>query len=76
MLVARQMRTYQGDVCRACSSYLFKKATLHTAFLGWWGTISFFLTPIFIINNIAYWVKSRSLPAPVTRQLPEQGAAD
>jgi hypothetical protein len=62
MLVMRQSRHYQGRACRACSSDLFMKTTLHTLVLGWWGTISFFLTPIFIFNNVACWVGSRRLP--------------
>jgi hypothetical protein len=62
MLVMRQSRHYQGRACRGCSSDLFMKTTLHTLVLGWWGTISLFLTPIFIFSNIACWVGSRSLP--------------
>src|SRR5947208_11662795 len=62
MLIMRQSREFGGRACRRCSQSLFVRATLHTLFLGWWGTISFFLTPIFIAGNLACWIGSRRLP--------------
>jgi hypothetical protein len=51
MLVARQSKT-------------FKSMTLTTFFFGWWGVISLFLTPIFLIGNLVAWSSLRSLPPP------------
>jgi hypothetical protein len=61
MLVMRQSRTYEGDMCKSCARSYFWKATVHTMFLGWWGTISFILTPIFIATNIANCFKTVGL---------------
>jgi hypothetical protein len=63
MLVARSSKTLAGDVCRDCGMSAFKSMTLTTLFLGWWGVISFVLTPIFLIGNLIAWSSLRSLPA-------------
>jgi hypothetical protein len=63
MLIMRQSREWPGDACRACSKRIFWQATIHTFFLGWWGTISFFATPIFIIGNIISLTRSLRLTA-------------
>ena len=63
MLVARQSKTLRGNICRDCGMRAFKSMTLTTMFLGWWGVISFFLTPIFIIANLVAWSSLRGLPA-------------
>jgi len=52
MLVVRQSRTYSAFFCKACVRSLFWSTTLTTLVLGWWGTISFFVTPVFLIMNI------------------------
>ncbi|MBK7857616.1 MAG: hypothetical protein IPJ65_03100 [Archangiaceae bacterium] len=63
MLVARQSKTLQGDVCRPCGLRAFKSMTLTTLFLGWWGVISLVLTPVFLIGNLVAWSSLRALPA-------------
>jgi hypothetical protein len=77
MLVMRQSKTWAGNSCRDCASKYFWKATLHTMFLGWWGTISLILTPIFIISNIGNFIKTRSLKTGpvVTQKLLEEHRA-
>src|SRR5262245_4906107 len=40
-LVMRYSKEWHGRACRDCSTSVFKKASLHTLVLGWWGTISF-----------------------------------
>jgi hypothetical protein len=37
---------------------------LTTLFLGWWGMISFVLTPFILINNVYRYFSALSLPAP------------
>jgi hypothetical protein len=63
MLVARESRTVAGTLCRACSTGAFLRMTGHTAVLGWWGTISMIVTPVFILNNLGYFLRSQTLPA-------------
>jgi hypothetical protein len=62
MLVMRQHRRAGGALCRRCHSRIFWRLSLHTFLLGWWGTISLILTPLFLINNIALFVSSQTLP--------------
>jgi len=77
MLFMRQHRRAGGAFCRRCHSRVFWRLTLHTAFLGWWGTISFVLTPIFLINNTALFLASQTMPgsAQVASDLLEQKRA-
>jgi hypothetical protein len=75
MLVARQHRRVAGELCRGCSLGHFLKTTLHNLVLGWWGTISFLVTPFFILNNLAYGLAAATLPgtgALARRALDEQ----
>lgn len=62
MLVFRQTRTWEGHACRDCGKAIFRRATLHTALLGWWGTISFFLTPVLLVLNVVHLTKVLRLP--------------
>ena len=51
------------NVCRSCGMSAFKSMTLTKLFLGWWGLISFIMTPIILIMNIVAWSSLRALPA-------------
>ncbi len=62
MLFARSTRTLAGTLCRRCSTGAFLRMTGHTAVLGWWGMISCLVTPVFILNNLAYFLRSQTLP--------------
>jgi hypothetical protein len=62
MLVIRHSREWAGEACRDCGKQWFWKSTVHTFFLGWWGTISFVVTPIFIVLNIVSLVRALRLP--------------
>ena len=61
MLIARQTHTLEADLCRTCSTAAFGRMTLHTAFLGWWGTISVLVTPFYILNNLFYVIRTLGL---------------
>ncbi len=61
LLVALRMREVGGYACRGCSLRLFLRTTLHSAVLGWWGVLSFFLTPGFILNNVLFLARSQIL---------------
>lgn len=64
MIVTRRKARIAGPLCRRCASAYFKSYTLTTVFLGWWGVVSFIVTPVFIVSNVIQFLKARSLPAP------------
>ena len=48
----------EGNLCKSCVSKYFWEYTLITLFFGWWGVISFFVTPFFLINNLVRYLGS------------------
>src|SRR6266516_3004143 len=48
-----------GALCKKCVDRYFWSYTLTTLFLGWWGLISFFITPFNIFTNVAQYVEAR-----------------
>ncbi len=61
-----------GLLCRNCVSKYFREYTLTTLFLGWWGVISMFATPVVLIINIANYFRAWSLaPVPVGAAAPQ-----
>jgi hypothetical protein len=62
MMVMRRTWSRAGLLCRSCSTQAFWKMTSHTAALGWWGTISFCITPLILINNMAHGLATWGLP--------------
>jgi hypothetical protein len=56
MLVMRTHRSVEGHLCKPCIHGFFWEFTAITFFLGWWGVISFFVTPFFLLNNVGYYV--------------------
>jgi len=56
MVLARQYSSVKGRFCKKCIDKEFKKRTLTTFLLGWWGTISFIITPFYLINNIVRFI--------------------
>ncbi len=54
-IIVRYRKCYKGKMCRACAKKTFAKTQVHNLFLGWWGTISFFVTPFYLLaNTISY----------------------
>lgn len=51
-LVVRYHKQIKGSLCFECQKFVFWKFTLKTLFLGWWGVISFIITPFILLNNI------------------------
>ena len=71
-LVMRFRRSVKGNLCKRCIHGEFWKKTGTTASVGWFGTISLIVTPIFIINNIVYYIKSAAMPkTPADAQVPQ-----
>lgn len=63
-LLARSTSEASGHFCRRCIGAYFRSYTLTTLCLGWWGTISLFITPVFILGNLYHYLKSIGLPPP------------
>lgn len=61
LLVARLTASVRGRLCKACITRYYWQYFFINLFLGWWGMISFILTPILLISNTVYFVKSRKL---------------
>jgi hypothetical protein len=60
-IVMRFERSIRGYMCRVCVGAQFWKFTAMNFFLGWWGVISFFVTPVYlVINTIVYFKCLRS----------------
>ena len=64
MVVSRSHSEITGNLCRRCTRKYFKSYTLTTLFLGWWGVISFIVTPFMLLFNIVSYLRTLSLPEP------------
>ena len=62
MLVMSRTGTLQGEFCESCLTHYFWKYTLINLVFGWWGFLSFFITIVILLNNLAQFLK----PYPVT----------
>jgi len=60
VIVLRFHRTLKGQLCARCVSEQFRGMTLITLVAGWWGIISFFLTPIVLVGNLVQYLGARS----------------
>ncbi len=63
MLFARRHTRADGTFCRSCGVTTALKMNLHNLVLGWWGTISMIVTPLFFLNNLYYGLAAASLPS-------------
>ncbi|HXJ71659.1 MAG TPA: hypothetical protein VNM37_02360 [Candidatus Dormibacteraeota bacterium] len=71
-LIMRFHHTAEGDMCKSCVHKFFWRMTLVNLFLGWWGVISFFVTPVFIMMNVVRYVPCLGmLPVPALAERPE-----
>lgn len=71
-LVVRFHKATKGNLCKSCINKHFWSFTLKTLILGWWGVISFFVTPFFILNNIIRYLSALKLPpVPVGATTPQ-----
>jgi hypothetical protein len=57
-LFIRFHKRYEGNLCSPCINKVFCEYTLVTLFFGWWGVISFFVTPYFLLNNVIRYLGS------------------
>jgi hypothetical protein len=57
-LFRRQEKEFRGSFCFRCTSILFFKCTLITLIGTWWGVIGALIGPVYIIQNIYFYLKS------------------
>ena len=61
-----------GMFCRNCVNKYFGEYTLKTLFLGWWGVISVFATPVVLLINIFNYFRAWTLkPVPAGATPPQ-----
>jgi hypothetical protein len=76
MLVMRRHATIKGNLCKSCIHTQFWKRTGTTLAVGWLGTISIVIAPIFIIMNIVNYLGAMGLdPVPPGAKRPELDTA-
>ena len=61
-LVLRFHKSISGELCKSCIHRTFWSYTGVNMFLGWWGTISFLVTPFFLLNNTFRYLTCLTLP--------------
>lgn len=52
LVAVRRYSYVKGQLCKDCINKEFTRKTLTTLFMGWWGLISMFITPIYLLGNI------------------------
>lgn len=68
----------KGELCRECVGQNFWTTTGITLVAGWWGCVSFFITPFVLLNNVVRYLScmgmgtdpGRSPDPPRRRQRP------
>jgi hypothetical protein len=58
MLFIRRTYRLDGNLCKSCIRKHFMEFTIKNLLLGWWGTISLFVTPVYAIQNVASYVSA------------------
>jgi hypothetical protein len=61
LLFVRFNHHVEGYLCRNCVEDYFWKYTTINWYLGWWGIISFFVTPFYILENLINYVSALNL---------------
>lgn len=67
-LVVRYHSSVEGELCKACVHATFWKMTLTTATIGWFGSISFIVTPIYVVMNTVNYLRAATLTPPTPQQ--------
>ena len=64
-LVMRFHRSAKGNLCKPCIDRTFWDFTGKTILLGWFGVISFMLTPLTLLNNLVRFMTTLGMQRPV-----------
>jgi hypothetical protein len=62
VLVVRFSKSIEGRLCKSCIHKHFWSLTGTTFVLGWWGTISFIITPFLLLNNVVRYALCLGMP--------------
>ncbi|MEN6482569.1 MAG: J domain-containing protein [Anaerolineaceae bacterium] len=65
MIILRRVYSIKGNLCKNCIEYYFWTFTGKTMLLGWWGFISFFTTPLILLNNLIRYISCTKLKKPL-----------
>lgn len=57
----RYTRTVQGNLCSECAEHYFWQFSGKTILFGWWGLISFFVAPFFLLTNLWNYLRAWKL---------------
>ena len=74
LIFMRQYRSVKGNLCKACINYFFWNLTGRTMLFGWWGVISFLVTPFFLLNNISRFIYTFGMKKPLVQIAPSPSA--
>lgn len=58
MIILRRVSSTEGELCRKCLHRAFWGHTLRNVTLGWWGTISFFMTWYYLASNLVTYLSA------------------
>ncbi|HET6328679.1 MAG TPA: hypothetical protein VFG04_28605 [Planctomycetaceae bacterium] len=61
-IVIRFPRSTKCHLCKQCVHQVFWKYTLVNSTLGWWGMISVFVTPIYLLSNTVQYLLCLGMP--------------
>lgn len=64
MIILMQFRRIDGPFCRDCGLDAFRTMTADTMLQGWWGALSFCITPVILLLNLALRHKVAALAPP------------
>ena len=64
MLIMMRHSQIGGKQCKNCINKHFTQYTGWTALAGWWGMVSFFITPCVLVWNTGLWLSTLGLQAP------------
>jgi hypothetical protein len=64
MVFMRKHRAVKGNLCKHCIDYYFWNLTGKTMLLGWWGVISFIVTPFILLNNLLRFIFASGMKKP------------
>jgi hypothetical protein len=64
MLIIMRFLSLDGPFCRDCGLATYRNMTSRTLVQGWWGYVSFIITPLTVLWNLIPRQKVASLPPP------------
>ncbi|GAP16337.1 J domain-containing protein [Levilinea saccharolytica] len=70
MVIFRRYRSIEGNFCKPCIDYYFWSSTGRTMLLGWWGLISFIVTPFILLNNMIRFLFTLGMKRPAVSITP------